>query len=327
MAVVVAVQMKGRVADVAYNLDHVDELLQEAIRHRPHIISLPEFFTTPIVQDDRLWACALPPENPALDKLRDVATTHDVLIGGSYLERRGDDVYNCYVLVHPDGRVTRHDKDQPTMIENAYMIGGQDDGWHQSAYGNVGTAVCWETIRTRTVHRLQGRIDFLMTGSHWWSTPKNWRVLPKFFRTMDAMNRNYMYHAPSVLSKMLGVANVHAAHVGELRGRVPLLPNAPWSPRFESYLLGETQIVDRHGKIQQRLRAEDGPGVVSAPLDLTPTTPSLAVPDRFWIPDLASRFRFFWWQQNLCAKAMYQTAKANDRLRNYTMELGLQSDS
>lgn len=326
MAVVVAVQMKGRVADVAYNLDHVDELLQEAVRHRPHIIALPEFFTTPIVQDDRLWGCALPPENPALDLLRDVATTHDVLIGGSYLERRGDDVYNCYALVHPDGRVTRHDKDQPTMIENAYMTGGNDDGWHETVHGNVGTAVCWETIRTQTVRRLQGRVDFLMTGSHWWAPPRNWRFMRRFFRTMDAMNRTHLHHAPATLSKLLGVANIHASHVGPLHGRVPVVPNAAWNPRFESYLLGETQIVDHHGKVQQRLRDSDGPGVISAPIQLTRQPASLPLPDRFWIPDLEPRFRFFWWQQNLCAKAMYARAKANDRLRNYALADDLSSD-
>src|SRR5690606_8467483 len=108
--------------DLRYNLAHVRDLLVQAIRQGAQVVALPEFFTTPIVQDRRIWSCALPPENAALDLLRRFAREHGVLIGGSYLEKRGEDIYNCYVLVRPDGSVSRHDKDLPTMIENAYYI-------------------------------------------------------------------------------------------------------------------------------------------------------------------------------------------------------------
>lgn len=322
MNVVAAIQMKGRVADLEYNLDHVAELIQEALRHKPQVIALPEFFTTPIVQDARLWRCSIPPENAALDLLRETAIDHQVLIGGSYMEKRGDDVYNCYALARPDGTVTRHDKDMPTMIENAYMRGGIDDGLHKTSLGNVGTAMCWEMIRTQTVRRLSGRIDFMMSGSHWWAPPINWAVGRKFFREMSEMNQHYMQNAPATLAKLLGVANIHAAHAGPLEGKIPIAPAIPWAPHFSSYLLGETQIVDREGNILQRLRASDGPGVISCSLDLTPTDPQLSLPHQFWIPDLAHRFRFFWWQQNLAAKALYQKAKSHDELLTYPLQPG-----
>lgn len=314
MTRVAAIQMQGRVADIDWNLAHIRELVGDAVRQGAKVIALPEFFTTPIVEDARLWRCSLPPENRALDFLREVATTHGVLIGGSYLEMRGRDVFNCYTLVRPDGRVTRHDKDLPTMIENAYYTGGADDGRHDTPLGRVGTAVCWETIRTQTVKRLAGKTDFLMTGSHWWAPPVNWKVLPGFLHTMDGMNRAIMRATPSTFAKLLGVANLHAAHCGALRGKIPLLPHLPGAP-FSSYLVGETQLVDRHGKVVARLAAEDGPGVISADLDLAPGTPSLALPDRFWIPDLPWRFRFFWQQQNLCGKQLYRQAQANGWLQ------------
>lgn len=322
MSVVAAIQMKGRVADLEYNLDHVAELIQEALRYKPKVLALPEFFTTPIVQDERLWSCALPPENAALDLLREIAIDHKVLIGGSYMEKRGEDVYNCYVLAHPDGVVTRHDKDMPTMIENAYMVGGTDDGVHKTPLGKVGTAMCWEMIRTQTVRRLSGRIDFLMTGSHWWAPPIHWMLGKKFFNDMSAMNEAYMLEAPSTLAKLLGVANIHAAHVGPLEGTIPLMPHLRWAPPFSSYLLGETQIVDASGTVLKRLSAAEGPGVIAESLDLAPASTSISPPHQYWIPDLAPRFRFFWWQQNLCAKKLYQQAKAQDQLRTYPLEPG-----
>ncbi len=315
MTRVAAVQMRGRVADIAYNLDHIRELLDEAVRYQPDVIALPEFFTTPIVEDQRLWQCALPANNPALDLLREYAIDHKALIGGSYLEKRGDAVFNCYTLVRPNGEVSRHDKDFPTMIENAYYQGGSDDGRHDTDLGRVGTAVCWETIRTQTVKRLSGKIDFLMTGTHWWSTPDNWVIGRGFMRQMDQLNRHYIHEAPSTLSRLLGCANIHAAHCGKLSGRIPVLPKGLLSAPFNSYLTGETQLIDNQGNCIARLSAEDGTGVLHADLDLTPTTPSLDCPERFWIPPLAARFRFFWWQQNLCGKSLYRQAQRQGKIQ------------
>lgn len=315
MTRVAAIQMDAEVGAIRKNLAQADALLREAVEAGARVIALPEFFTTPIVENELLWRCSLPPDNPALDLLKDVATTHGVLVGGSYLEKRGADVFNCYVLVRPDGAVTRHDKDLPTMIENAYYRGGTDDGLHETSMGRVGTAVCWETIRTQTVRRLQTQVDFLLTGSHWWAPPMDWKIGQGFLRRMDQMNREIMRETPATFAKLLGVANIHAAHCGPLRGTIPLWPNGRWSAPFDSYLLGETQIIDNQGNLVARRTHEEGPGVIYADLDLRPSTPQLDIPNRFWIPELPKRFRFFWHQQNWCGKALYQHARRNGRLR------------
>jgi len=299
---VAAIQMCARLADVEYNLQHIHKLVDEAIQQGATVIALPEFFTTSIVLDDRIWDCALPPENKALDMLIEIAISHKVLIGGSYLERRNSDIYNCYTLVQPDGTVTRHDKDLPTMIENAFYVGGKTRGVHQTRVGRVGTAMCWETIRTQTVNRLKGQIDFLMTGSHWWTVPCNYSLGKSFLKTTDKMNREIMHTAPGQLSRLLGVANIHAAHCSNIKGRIPVLPLNLMDIPFESSLIGETQIVDNRGNIIERLSQQDGPGVIVADLDLSPNTPSEATPNRFWIPRLPLRFKINWWHQNFLAK-------------------------
>jgi predicted amidohydrolase len=313
---VAALQMRGRVADIRYNLHHVKELLDEAVHQKARVISVPEFFTTQIVENPRLWTASLPPENAALDLLREYATDHQVLIGGSYLEHRAGparrpDVFNCYTLVQPDGTVTRHDKDQPTMIENAYYTGGDDDGIHQTSFGRVGTAVCWETIRTRTIHRLKNKTDFLMTGSHWWSPPINWPFAHGFMKSMADMNDRYMEATPPTFARILGLANIHAAHCGKLEGSIPISPAGVPSARYCGELMGEAQIIDNQGNRLARRHRHEGPGVISADLDLVPAEPTLPTPDRFWIPELAWRFRFFWWQQNLCGKQLYKKARRN----------------
>src|SRR5690554_4706548 len=57
-------------------------------------------------------------------------------------------------------------------------------------------------------------------------------------------------------------------------------------------------------------------GVITADLELTPGEPSLETPERFWIPELAWRFRFFWQQQNWCGRSLYQKARKQGWLQH-----------
>ena len=297
-------------ADVQYNLDQTKELALEAIAQGAKVISLPEFFTTSIILDDRIWSCALPPQNAALDLLKELAMDHGVLIGGSYLEKRGGDIYNCYTLVHPDGSVTRHDKDLPTMVENAYYVRGNTDGVHQTELGRVGTAVCWELIRSQTMKRLVGRVDFAMTGTHWWTTASNWPFMRRTFEAAHRRNMDLFHTVPSNFATRLGVANIHASHCGTVRGKFAVLPRRFYDVDTETSLLGETQIVDNAGNIVERLSMDDGPGVITADIDLTPVEPSLDIPESFWSVDLPVLFRLTWAQQNFVCKGIYRRARA-----------------
>lgn len=103
-------------------------------------------------------------DNPAKDMLVRLARQHGAYVGGSMLMQRGDDVYNTYCLAGPDGRVQMHDKDQPTMWENAYYIGGSDDGVMETEYGMAGVAVCWELVRWRTIRRFAAGVHFCHYG-------------------------------------------------------------------------------------------------------------------------------------------------------------------
>src|SRR5690606_4388578 len=55
---------------------------------------------------------------------------------------------------------------------------------------------------------------------------------------------------------------------------------------------------------------------ITADLELTPGEPSLETPERFWIPELAWRFRFFWQQQNWCGRSLCQKARKQGWLQH-----------
>ncbi len=311
---VAAVQMEGRVADLRFNLDQVSRLLDAAIESGATVIAIPEFFTTPIIYDPRLFACALPPENPAIELLRSKSRRHGVYIGGSYLEMRDGDVYNTYVFVEPDGTVHRHDKDIPTMVEGAFYIGGTDPGRMETSLCSVGAAVCWEMVRTQTVQRLRGQVDLLMTGSHWWSDP-GWRLPSRLVFAENKRNRRLLQETPGRFAELIGAPTLHAGHVGVLSGRFLTIPKTRLTVAARTRLLGETQIIDGDGTMVARLRAEDGPGVVTGDITLGRRTGDLPpVPQRFWIPELGGLVRLLWHHQNACGRGAYRWAKRTGRL-------------
>ena len=86
-----------------------------------------------------------------------------VLIGGSFLCRDADgEVRNAFLLAGPDGLLGRHDKDLPTMWENALYVGGDDDGVIEAGDLTVGAALCWEFMRSGTALRsCDGRLQLV----------------------------------------------------------------------------------------------------------------------------------------------------------------------
>src|SRR3954452_1669505 len=157
---VAAIQMEAVVADVDANLAACERLADEAGRQGAELIALPEFFSTGIGFVPELIERALPPDGEATRLLRDLARRHGAYVGGSFLCRDADgEIRNAFLLARPDGEVAgRHDKDLPTMWENSFYVGGEDDGVIEAADGlSIGVALCWELMRTQTVERLQGR--------------------------------------------------------------------------------------------------------------------------------------------------------------------------
>lgn len=314
---VAGLQMEAKLADIPGNLSLAEKLIDAAGAKGAKVIALPEFFTTPIIYDERLFACSLPPQNMALDMLIGKAIKHGAQIGGSYLEMRHRDVFNTYVLVEPDGRVHRHDKDLPTMVENAFYRGGSDTGLCQTKDYDVGIAMCWEMIRSQTAHRLRGKVDMLMTGSHWWSTP-DWKILGAKRAAYDAGNQNMMHVTPGKLAELIGAPLVHAGHTGPLNGQMLMMPGTRITSKVHLHLTGETQILDKNGTMIAHRAPEEGSGLVIGDIEIGRVAPKADIPDSFWIPPNMGFGKLLWWHQKACGKAVYARAKKYGLLKPYS---------
>lgn len=166
-----AIQMQSHVGDVNYNLALTEKMVREAASQGARLIALPEFFTSAITPDDRPYAAVLGASNHAVGLLQKLSRELDIWVGGSLLQEERGEIYNRYTFVEPNQSLHTHDKDLPTMWENAFYVGGRDDGVFQSDLGMVGAAVCWELIREQTIRRMHGRVQLVMTGTHWWTVP------------------------------------------------------------------------------------------------------------------------------------------------------------
>ncbi|MGV0836188.1 carbon-nitrogen hydrolase family protein [Mycolicibacterium thermoresistibile] len=277
MVLAAAIQQEAVIGDVAANLAACERLADEAGRAGAKIIALPEFFTTGIGFDESIKAGVLPPDGKATTLLTSLAKRYQALVGGSFLCRDADgEVRNAYLLADPTGVVGRHDKDRPTMWENAFYTGGDDDGVLDVGEHRIGAAVCWELMRTGTVERLRSRVDLMMTGSGWWSIPP-WPPRAVFDH-WERRNRATARTAAASFAKYVGAPVVHAAHAGELTCAMP------WAPmRYRGRFEGSTLITDAGGTVIAERRPEEGQGVVLGEIEIGRRAPQLDPPRRYWL--------------------------------------------
>lgn len=302
-----AVQLDAEVGDVATNLARIEQLVDEAASRGAELVAIPEFCSSRLPFDPRAHDAVLPPDNRLLDALRRMAAKHRCWIGGSMLIADDGDIYNRYHFVEPDGSVHRHDKDLPTMWENAFYTGGSDDGVFDTQLGGVGAAVCWELIRTGTVRRMLGRVDIAVTGTHWWTMPDNWgSAVDRALAVIGQYNRYLSENAPVEFARRLGVPVLQASHCGAFRTGFMLLPGTDRGLPYDTEFVGATQIVDADGHVLAHRRTQEGPGVVVADVQLGARTPDLPLEERFWIPELPLFLKAYWHHQNLCAKSYYR---------------------
>lgn len=299
---IAAIQMVAEFANVEVNLKIAKNLVTQAFTEGAEWVILPEFFTSAMGFQRKMLDIATPNDGKPMHLLKSLASKNNGIVGGSFIALRGEDCYNTFVLAFPDGTTYFHDKDQPTMWENCYYIGGKDDGVLETKVGNIGVALCWEFVRSRTARRMLNRVDIVVGGSCWWTIPEN--NLSGFSEEVNIRNTEIMQETLAKFARMLGVPVIHAAHAGNFECEMPSMPNFI----YKSHYLGETQIVDGNGKILARLGLEDGEGIIIADIDLRKKyEPSETIPNRFWIPEMPQELILSWEFLNKHGEKYYLT--------------------
>ena len=297
---VAAIQMCAELADVNENLLKTEYLVRHAAKEGAGWVVLPEFFTSACAFHPKMLEAILPIEGEATQLLKQLSKELNIIIGGSFLAKHQKDIFNTFILVFPNGDIFAHDKDIPTMWENCYYMGGNDDGVLKTKTYNIGVALCWEMLRSQTARRLNGKVDFVVGGSCWWDLPNS---APKKFNFLREKSLALLNSAPSTFAKLLGVPVIHAGHAGEFQAYAAPSNEKP----YESHYLGETMIVDGYGRVLAHLAREEGESVIVAEINLGHrVVPSMDISDEYWIHDMPKAFISEWEKLNPFGQTYYQ---------------------
>jgi predicted amidohydrolase len=301
---VAAIQLDTKIADSPANISKCERLAESAVREGAAWIALPEFFNTGVAWEPKI-AEAIETENgPAASFLRDFSARHGVVMGGSFLCRIDTGaVMNRYLAFAAGHLIGRHDKDLPTMWENAFYEGGNpvDTGVLGSHDGvRIGAAVCWEFMRTMTARRLRGQVDVIMGGSCWWSIPE---ILPRFIKApWEEQNVLNAIGCIQDTARLTGTPVIHAAHCAGIACPMYGLPPLPYRGYFE----GNAAVVDAFGRVIAHRRQEEGEGIVCAEVTLGAVPAKEEIPGRFWLRSRGLLPALAWHYQKWLGKLWYR---------------------
>ena len=297
-----AVQLHAKLGDSPANIDRCDRLALMALKDGARWIALPEFFNTGICWNPQITAAIQTENGEAGTFLKDFSLKHGVVIGGSFLCRLADGSVRNRYLCYAEGRlVGRHDKDLPTMWENAFYEGGDpDDTGFLGTFENIrtGAAVCWEYMRTMTARRLRNKVDLIMGGSCWWSIPTHF---PGFLKTLwEPGNSLNSLASVQETARLTGAPVIHGAHCGEIRCPMPGIPL-----EYRGFFEGNAAVIDVRGRLLAHLRPEQGEGFVVADVETGPHVPDSEIPSRYWLKKRGALPIVAWHHQRWLGRKWY----------------------
>jgi len=297
---IAAIQLHSEIGDVKKNLLNCEQLADAAGKAGAKWIVLPEFFTTGMGFTPKLKNTALPADGPATELLLSIARRYQANVGGSFLCRDADfHIRNAFLLASPTGIVGRHDKDEPTLWENCWYIGGADDGRLDVNGIKVGVALCAELGRTATAKRLSG-VDLVLAGSYTWHLPDyfpGWLGRHRLDRKLFSEISSWA----SPFARLVGAPIVEATHCGTLECRDQLLPISYRCPIGDG-----TKICASDGTILASRQPSEGAGVVIADVEVGSVSPIDPMPRASWIRSIGFVGNAMWALQRVHGRHWYK---------------------
>lgn len=290
---VAAVQMVSANGLVAENLARARQWAEQAARQGAELVLLPELFAIGFELNAHAWNSAEPQGGPTERWLTETARTHGFYIGGSYLERRGDDYFNTFALSGPMGVIGRVRKRHPCSLEAYIFKGGDDPHVIETPLGRIGVAICYDgSLREVWDRLLAGAPGLLLMPM---SAPTPVKTLLYNQQRINAFHASFSDGATQS-ARLVGIPCAMSNKWGEWDTTLPGLIPPLLLGRQRSSFPGFTHIADSDG--QEVARVATGEGVAVATVSLDPAQKRSSLPperDRFrpWIAEVPAEYRFF----------------------------------
>ena len=162
---IAAIQMVANPAPKSERLERAESLIAEAASSGAQLVVLPEVFNTGYEYHDNNYSLAEPIDGETVTWMKERAAEHNIHLAGSLLLLDGQDVYNSQILVAPDGRRWRYDKNYPFAFERAYFRDGHETMVAHTDLGKLGMMICWDYAHPELWQRYAGQVDALIVTS------------------------------------------------------------------------------------------------------------------------------------------------------------------
>lgn len=247
------IQLESRNGEIEANLARAERFVELARERRAQLVLCPEFLAAGYIYDASLWDAAEPLGGRTERWLRRMAIEHRVHIGASYLEVSGDDFFNTFALVQPDGAIAgRVRKESLPGFEGWYFRSSPGPKVIETEIGRIAVGICYDNYTARFLEQLRGSdVDLLLMPHSGPCIGIGW---------FDDLFRDSLREIARFYSRAFGIPTlmVNKASVTDTRSPIPLLPFA----RLRFHFPGFSTICDGDGVVRDALG--EGEGVVAA---------------------------------------------------------------
>lgn len=238
-------------------------LVRQAAQLGADLAVLPELMAVRYVFTEELWDSAEPHDGITVEWLKDSSRTLRMWLGTSFLEAEGEDFYNTFVLVRPDGtEAGRVRKQAPAMYEPLFFRGQTGSHAIRCELGTVGVGICNDSHRSFLPALLRDADVDLVLIPHCWPLP----VRASMAFSDNEINR--LHHVQKrmapLYAALLGVPAIFVNKVGPYSSPAPV----PWLPASTEMILpGHATIADSDGTVVAQLEGSEGVAVGDVRLD------------------------------------------------------------
>ena len=242
--------------------------MEESNRAEAVLALCPEFLATGYLYHHSIWDSAEPRGGPTETWLGKMARSHGMLIGASYLEADGEDLFNTFTLVNPDGSVAgRVRKHTPGFIEARYFKSGTESRVIQTEVGRVGVGICFDNYTQDFLEEMHREKVDLILMPHSSPVPKTSRFIA---RAVSFGVHNIASYCARALETPVLMVN-KASH-GCFNTPLPPIPFL----RIPMFFRGSSTICDADGTVIARVGESEG--VVIADVTLDPERKTIRLP-------------------------------------------------
>jgi hypothetical protein len=160
-----AIQMDAKPTSLQDRLSRAGAQIAQAAQSGAELVALPEIFNMGYAYDDVNYSLSETLDGPTATWMKARAAEHGIHLVGSLLIRDGLDIYNTALLISPEGRVWRYDKNYPWAWERAYFREGHGITIADTSLGQVGLMVCWDYAHPDLWRQYAGQVDALIITS------------------------------------------------------------------------------------------------------------------------------------------------------------------